>query len=1123
MERLSAHRTLGGFAFWTAYLTLSAHAMSVPGGDTPPPTAPRATSLDVSVADVAGQPLEGAFVMAIPSTDVSRTTSGLQPGKLRHAVTGPDGRARIEVLPPGPWTVTAHRRGFVTRSLSGVTSGPLAVRLDKGGFVTGRVVSSEGGRPLAGAQVMAAIDSPLPADLSEDATRNVATSDAQGRFRLEGIGPSPFTLSARALGHAIGERQDVKAGAVVDIVLFPGSTLHGAVRDDDGRPVSGALVRAEPDRFWGKEPPPERTDTEGRFEMAGVTPGEYKVVARLGGRAPAFGRVVVEPEAEATVTLLLSAGGFVTGRVVDEQGRPLRGVVRVDAVDELGLPASMGDLLAAESKDDGTFSLGPLPIGSLGLAASAPRHATRRLHTRVGAPRRTVALGDVTLEPGLQIRGRVRARDGRALPGATITARSEASGGGPSVEANAGAKGAFALDGLEAGWYRVTSTAPDYARVMVRAAAGGAPLDIVLEAAGAISGRVVDTQGRQVSDASVGAKARDAKLDARPQEGATDPVDGSFKIDGLAGGAYDLEARASGHAPAFLANVNVVAGRTTVVGVLTLNRGGVVSGSVVDGDGQGIPGASVYLETDPSRLTEDFTSRTDSAGAFEVRGVPAGRFRVRALHPSFTPGGVPEVRVDPAKDPVPVRIVLGPGARVEGHVRHRDGRPFTLGRVIVSSSDPSAAYGWPEPIPLDDSGAFVAEHVLPGRARVHVLAFTPRVTPISTGALTTLSQIAMQPVELREGEAAVADVALRDVVVSGRVTRGGRAASGVRISASSGSPSISFSGLGGAPPPTVAAGPPALAATTGEDGGYELLVFVPGPARVGLAAVSGQGFPAREVNVPDTSRFTLDLDIGETAVSGVVVDRDSGAPLPDASLRLSSIDGRGYSGAPGRSGPDGRFEMGAEAGEYTLSAELPGRVRVVLPVRVDPAGLADLRLEMDKGLAIVGRLQDVAGRPATGQTIVAIGADGFERAAVRADGSFRLEGLTDRPYALSVGSSLAGFATRPGVRPGPEPVPLILRQAGRVALRVVSPDGRPVAEALASVMLVDGAPVDLLGSMAPPTSEEGATEIGVPPGEVSIVVRGDSGGGFGTVVVRAGETAPLVVVLQRRPEASPRP
>ena len=1126
MDRLRAHPTLGGLGVSTACLILTAHASTLlRGGDIPPPTAPpaAATWLDITVADAAGRPFEGAFVMASPSVGASRAAGELAPEKVRHTVTGRDGRARLEALPPGPWTLTIHARGFVTRSLRRVSSGPLAVRLDKGGVVTGRVVSSDGGRPISGAKVAAASDVPLPPGWPEEATRNVALTDAQGRFRLEGIGPSPLILSARAPGRAIGRRPEVKAGDRVEIVLFPGSTLRGAVRDDDGRPVSGALVRAEADRFWGVHPPPERTDAQGRFEMAGVTPGEYTVVAREAGRAPAFGRAVVEPEAEASVTLVLSDGGFVTGRVVDEQGRPLRGRVRVDVVDDLGLSASIGDLVATESKDDGTFVLGPLPIGGLGLAASAPRHATRRVHALVGAPGRTVDLGDVTLEAGLAIGGRVRDGEGRALPGATLTAWSEAPGGRPPVEAETDEGGAFVLSGLEAGRYRVNVTAPGYARATVRAEAGGEPLEVVIEAGGEIAGRVLDARGRPVRDGLVGAKARDGSaLDPRSYEGSADPADGSFRLDGLAAGTYDLEARASGHGAALVANVRVVAGRTTEVGALTLVHGGVVSGTVVDAEGQGIPGVSVYAETDPSRLTEDLGSQTDSTGAFEIRGVPAGRVLVRAVHPSFTAGGVPEVRVDPASEPVPVRIVLGRGARIEGRVRHRDGRPFTAGRVIVSSSDPSAAYGWPEPVPLDDGGAFVAEHVPPGGARVHVLAFTPRTTPMSAGAVTTLSPIAIQAVELREGETATVDVALRDVVVAGRVTRGGQAAAGIRVSVSSGpSRSISFSGLRGAPPPT-AAGPPPLAAMTREDGGYELLAFVPGPARVGLAAVaSGQGFPAREVTIPDTDRFALDLEIAEAAVSGVVVDRDAGAPLPDVSLRLAPVDGRGHPGASGRSGPDGRFGIGAEAGDYVLSAELPGRVRVVLPVSVGLTGVADVRVEMERGLAIVGRLLDAAGRPAAEQLVVAIGADGFEQAATRADGSFRMEGLTDRPYALSVGSTLAGFATRRGVRPGPEAVTLALRPAGRVALRVDSPDGRPVAEALASVALVDGAPVDLRGSIAPPTSAEGSTEVGVPAGEVGIAVSAESGSGFGTVVVRPGETVPLVIVLQ--PGPAPRP
>jgi hypothetical protein len=180
-------------------------------------------------------------------------------------------------------------------------------------------------------------------------------------------------------------------------------------------------------------------------------------------------------------------------------------------------------------------------------------------------------------------------------------------------------------------------------------------------------------------------------------------------------------------------------------------------------------------------------------------------------------------------------------------------------------------------------------------------------------------------------------------------------------------------------------------------------------------------------------------------------------------------------------------------------------------------GLSDVRIEMGRGLAIVGRALDAAGRSAAGQMIVAIGGDGFERTGVRADGSFRIEGLGPGPYALSVGSTLAGFATRPSVMPGSEEVTLVLRPAGKVALHVVSPDGRPVGEAFASVSVVDGAPVDLRGSIAPPTREDGSIEIGCPAGEIGIAVMSEQGSGFATIALRSGETVPLRIVVQPNP------
>ncbi len=310
--------------------------------------------------------------------------------------------------------------------------------------------------------------------------------------------------------------------------------------------------------------------------------------------------------------------------------------------------------------------------------------------------------------------------------------------------------------------------------------------------------------------------------------------------------------------------------------------------------------------------------------------------------------------------------------------------------------------------------------------------------------------------------------------------------------------------------------PPMLSATTGEDGTFDVVAFEPGPTRLSLSdASSGHGLAVRSAVVADADRFALDVEVTETTVAGVVVRQEDGTPLPDVMLALAPVVGGAGQPARSRSAADGRFAIGAESGENRLTAEVLGRVPSARPLSVSLDGLADLRLEMGRGLSITGRLLDERGRPVPEREVFAFGSDGFERALTRRDGSFRIDGLGDRPYALCAGAPLAGFATRPGVRPGPEPVTLALRAGGRIALRVVSPEGRPVAQALALVMTVDGERVDPSLCAAPPTDDAGATTLAVPAGEVTLAVRAEAGVALRTVALRPDETVALEVRLER--------
>ena len=122
---------------------------------------------------------------------------------------------------------------------------------------------------------------------------------------------------------------------------------------------------------------------------------------------------------------------------------------------------------------------------------------------------------------------------------------------------------------------------------------------------------------------------------------------------------------------------------------------------------------------------------------------------------------------------------------------------------------------------------------------------------------------------------------------------------------------------------------------------------------------------------------------------------------------------------------------------------------------------------------------------------------------------------------LAAGSPLAGYAVRGGVTPGEEPVTLTLRPGGRIAVRVLGADGRPVKEAYPSVETVDGLRVEMPGNSSGPTDATGLYELVSPVGTVGVVAHHEKRTGRATVSVRTGETVPLTVVVQAETGETP--
>jgi Carboxypeptidase regulatory-like domain len=383
--------------------------------------------------------------------------------------------------------------------------------------------------------------------------------------------------------------------------------------------------------------------------------------------------------------------------------------------------------------------------------------------------------------------------------------------------------------------------------------------------------------------------------------------------------------------------VKVVPGRTTDVGRIRLRRGGIVRGTVVSAGGGAVGGATVWVRAADGdrRMRPDTPSATtNSAGAFEVKGVPEGTAEVLATHPRHAPGNA-RVEVDPGKGPAEARIVLSESGRIEGWARRRDGTPLA-GRIQALASL-FTARGRGDMVPVQPNGSFVLEHVDPGEVEVFLMVGTP----------TAMTMAMRKTVEVREGETTTLEMTSRELVLSGRVTRAGAPVPKVRVNARGfrgGSVIMATSGLGPtAPPPST--GPTRGTAITRDDGGYELLLDEPGETRLRVETLDGQTqLASRREMIPDADAYVADFALSGVTLTGVVIDRRTERPVGEARVSAEGPKLR----FSARTSSDGRFTLEVEPGDYQVEATSEGYTNQSLDVTVGEEGLSDVRIVLAK-------------------------------------------------------------------------------------------------------------------------------------------------------------------------------
>jgi protocatechuate 3,4-dioxygenase beta subunit len=546
----------------------------------------------------------------------------------------------------GPMTLEARADGYAPSEQEGRAPGRYEIVLTPASSIAGRVVDAATGEPVAGAHVELVTEryGRFPASDS---------TDAQGAFRVEQLLPGRYTAAATTDGgygrsegsFLVGLGQQLE-GTVVR--LFPARRVTGKVviAGTGGRCPEGSVTLRE---VGHPDDEVEATERDGWWVADSVRPGTYQPSVFCTGyaqRAP-YAQIVVGNEDVTGLQWEVDPGARIRGKVVSRSGEALDGVeILVHPVGGDGMSTA-----AAHSRRDGRYEASGLKPGTYRLSVQSDRGSEPPEAYSVTVAEGATVERDLVLDDTGTLTGTVVDSAGGPVPDVRVFA----SGSAQSMfskDARSDLDGAFTLDGMPPGTYRISS--PRDLGVHVRALRPGenlgrdqlatvearqtANVRVVMEATtGMIQGTVVDAAGAPVSDAYVAcARELDGPGGASSEVARTredwsgrnksvlTATDGHFQLTRLAIGSYTVRAYRKGGGEAIAEHVAV--GSTPRLQIAST---GSIAGTARRKAGAPPPYLRISLRDAKTHYTrsEDFYM---SAGHFVVRELPAGHFVLEA-------------------------------------------------------------------------------------------------------------------------------------------------------------------------------------------------------------------------------------------------------------------------------------------------------------------------------------------------------------------------------------------------------------------------------------------------------------------------------------------------------------
>jgi protocatechuate 3,4-dioxygenase beta subunit len=648
-----------------------------------------------TVVDAAsGRSLAGTDVVAMRVGPLGVDGDGVGEAFLREPRarirTDENGKFRVGGLLGGTYRVMAIRVGYhQVPKLAPAGGDPVTLQLRTSTYLVGTVVDEEH-RPVAGARVL------VISHRAGGASDTVSGPD--GRFRSLGLSPGTKTVNVQARDFCPVMRNSVvvdlgRETELGEIVLEKGESIAGIVIDDEGTPIAGAVVSARPVASLPSEP--VTTGPDGRFECGGLRAGQILLTATC-DRYGKYENLSVKPGTR-DLEIVLSRTGTLVLRVVSKvTDKPLTSYWAKVHLQTSVLQLTLRNRLTSarrriEADAEGIGHIEDLAPGKYTAEVGAEGHGpttVRDLEVPAGRESKEAL---IELDIGAELRGRVlRKSDDAPVAGATVTVNVLLMGMMAAARSNVttvtGEDGSFRLGDLPAGPISICVAHPDFPEIENRQVASpqnqGEPVVIRLPDAGRLSGTVYGEDGRPLPGARIITQNGTATVLVKTE---TTDAEGRYMFENLAPGPINLVWLIdAARGQVRLAQVVVIENEEVQADFFAAGKGATVTGTVKNAKGPVAGVAIVLIPIDASadRGSSLRTGQTDAKGAFELKGLPPGKYILQATENQVGARHSVTLTIPEGVESVHKDLVLLAGM-IEGRVLDAKGQPVSEALIIA--------------------------------------------------------------------------------------------------------------------------------------------------------------------------------------------------------------------------------------------------------------------------------------------------------------------------------------------------------------------------------------------------------------------------------------------------------